>query len=139
MVEIEINKNIDIERLRKNAVISEVPKDKIELPKELTPRNVQYYCHETKLLEQSQRHKAKLFVEHKCIEYDSENKCYYCKPLPGYNTRTYTLQYNKELGTYECNCQGFQKMVRLGELRPTCSHILALHYHWKIKEWNKNT
>ena len=125
-----------MKRLSKGAVKVENPKDKFESPRELNPKIVQYYCHHTKLLEHNQIHKAIAFLEHKCIVYNKEQKCYLCGPIEGYNTRTYTLKPNKDYpDKFECNCQAFVTQVRKGEGRPFCSHLLALFYHFKIKNW----
>lgn len=106
---------------------------KIEPPKVLTPKTVQYYSHHAKKLEHSQVHKAKKFIEHHCIEYNKETKCFYCKPIEGYNKRTYTIERNPEMpDNFECNCQYFQKNKSI------CSHILALLFYFKLKHWNKD-
>lgn len=96
-------------------------------PREITPDNVQYWSHHTQEFAQSQVHKAKKFLEYGCIEYSGEG-FFICKPIPGYNSRTYTIKKNSE-GKFECNCQ---KAMQGSE---TCSHVLALYYAFKIKQF----
>lgn len=116
--------------------------EKTEKPDKLTPKNVQYYCSHTGELKHSQIHKASIFVELGLIQYDSLNKCYYCLPIDGYNSTTYTLTKGK-VG-YFCNCQCCRNKIRDGTYNPdiedlrACSHLMALHFHWKINNYVKN-
>lgn len=99
---------------------------------------VQFYSHHAKELKYSQQQKIKKFLEYDCIKYDSIKKEYLCLPIPGYNTRTYTLKWNKELKEFECNCQGFQTKMKKYLLdpitapKPSCSHIGALYEHFAV-------
>ena len=119
----------------------ESPKvEKFELPDKLTPKNVQYYSSHTHELAHSQVHKASLFIEKDCIKYSEVEKCYYCLPLPGYNTTTYRIIKGK-VG-WICDCQSCQTKIKKDEYCPNieektaCSHILALYYNFKIQHWN---
>ena len=95
-----------------------------EGPRELTPQNVQYFSHHTQEFAHSQVHKAQKFVEHGCIEYAGDG-FFVCKPILGYNTRTYTMRKNSA-GSFECNCQ------KAREGAESCSHILALFWAFKL-------
>lgn len=94
------------------------------------PEDVQYYSSKEHELAQTQIHKAHKFLELGCIGYDQIEKCFYCKPINGYNSTTYKMRrdQNSEFG-FCCDCQGFQtKMKRAGPGAANCSHVLALHY-----------
>lgn len=102
------------------------------LPKVLTPRVVQFYCHHMKELMQSQKHKVRKFLENDCIEYDPKRKIYLCHPIPGYNTRTYELVktgFVEGPCEWECNCQFYQRNKQM------CSHMATLYAYFKIKHW----
>jgi hypothetical protein len=99
---------------------------------------VQLYSNTAKELAYSQQHKVMKLVEHGCIEYDSDSKCYWCNPIIGYNSTRYKIiSYNHELKAPECDCQGFQTKFRKWKENPqvnpmpNCSHVGALHEHWK--------
>lgn len=115
--------------------------EKYELPKILTPKQVQYYSSHTHQLAHSQVHKAILFLEKGCIQYDSINKCFWCLPLANYNKNTYKII--KSNKGFICDCQGCQKKIRECLYNPdieesaACSHILALMYFFKLKHWNE--
>src|SRR3990167_611267 len=94
-------------------------------PKEITPKNVQYFSHHTQEYMQSQSHKAKKFVEHNCIRYIGDGS-FECLPISGYNTRTYLIKKGAN-GEFNCNCQ---RALKGGE--GSCSHVLALYYFFKI-------
>lgn len=96
------------------------------------PIDVQYYDHFTGELAHTQTHKAQKFIEHGCIEYNSEMKVFLCGPIKGYNTRTYTLRYIGS-GRFSCNCQGYKKKMET-TYDPFCSHILALMLYFKSKK-----
>jgi len=97
--------------------------------------NVQYYCHHIKELKYSQQHKVKKFLENDCIKYS--DGVFFCEPLEGYNTRTYTIVKNDSFPCgFECNCQGFQQKVRRGEYA-TCSHVGAVYGFLKILNFKK--
>lgn len=89
-----------------------------------TPPDVQFYDHLIGSLLHTMEHKARKFLAHNCLRYDSEGKVFLCFPLVGYNTRTYTLNLQED-GRFNCNCQGFRKKEMMGEPR-YCSHIHAL-------------
>ena len=92
------------------------------------PGTVQIYSSTARELLQTQQHKIKKFIEHKCIEY-AGNGVFICKPIPGYNKTTYEMKQN-EKGDFECNCQYFQKYKKIGERR-FCSHLGALYEFFK--------
>lgn len=108
----------------------------------MKPKQVCFYSHTYKefVTEYGQvradvlKHKASKFIENRCLDYSPENKEFFCKPLRGYNTRTYTLV-NHNLGDFECNCQGYQSKLKKGEF-PSCSHILALKLAFKMNYFN---
>jgi len=114
---------------------------KIEPPKVLTPKNVMYYSHHAKEVNNSIKHKAQIFLDMDLVEYDFDVKCYIVKPIAGYNTRTYTIQKRKT--GFECNCQGCQTKIKKGLYDPekqsltACSHILAVYLLLKIKNWRQ--
>lgn len=100
-----------------------------------TPQTVQYFDHVKGQLKHSQEHKAKKFIEHDCIVYDRTG-IFYCGPIPGYNSRTYSIQKQAD-GTFACNCQGFRKRELEGEIG-FCSHIAALiKWFEKRKQYEK--
>ena len=118
-------------------------------PKELTSKNVIYWSdHWKKLIidgEPSVKNtigqKALKFVELNLIEYqkdefNSDNSCYICKPLPNCHL-THKLKWNKLLGDFECSCQYYQTKLLKRE-KPYCSHYLGLYLMLKIWNWNKN-
>ena len=99
------------------------------------PSDIQYFDHIKGELAKSQQYKALKFLEFNCIEeadnilvknrIDDHNH-FICKPIEGYNIRTYDLIWIHGIG-WECNCQGFKKSVeRNGRSWAGCSHVLAL-------------
>lgn len=94
---------------------------------------VQFYSHHAKELKYPQQYKIMKLLEHNCIQYDPLLKQWFCNPIPGYNSSRYAFTQSKELGQFECDCQGFQKMLRAyrldpqGAPRPNCSHVGALY------------
>lgn len=84
---------------------------------------VQFYDHRTGELLKSQREKVLKFIEHDCIQQIDEFT-YECRPIPGYNTRTYTIRVDRTL-TYRCNCQHYVMH------ETPCSHIGAV---WEFRE-----
>jgi len=90
------------------------------------PQSVQYYSHHAQELKQTQQNKINKFLEFDCIAYDNIDKVFVCKPIPGYNSRTYTLT-NKTIDrSFICNCQGFLTSLRKTG-KGSCSHVGALH------------
>ena len=67
-------------------------------------------------LEHPQKNKIAKFINAGCIE-KVNNDHYICKPLKGYNTRTYDMRRTPN-GDFKCNCQGYKK-------RGDCSHVQA--------------
>ena len=84
-------------------------------------RDIQWYDHRTKSLRYSQRYKILKFLEYDCIK--RENRVYLCRPIPGYNVRTYTIVPSLHSDVFYCNCQYF---VMTGSV---CSHIGAVREH----------
>jgi len=82
--------------------------------------------------------KARKIVELGLIDYDKENKCYLCKPIPGYN-KTYSQVWDKTkpkykgegFGEFECSCKYNQTTFKM------CEHILALYMQFRIWNWQK--
>ena len=79
---------------------------------------IQYYDHYTQKLTKPYAYKVKRFIEYKCLEKITDNQ-WVCKPIPNYNTRTYTISRDFTWQNWKCNCQGFNK-------KNFCSHIAAL-------------
>ena len=72
--------------------------------------------------------KAKAFVNEGCIE-ALNNSTWICKPLKKYNKTTYFIRSTS--AGFTCTCQGFNKKYQdyeagRSELKPICSHILAV-------------
>ena len=117
--------------------------DDMEPPKEINSKSVIYWSAHYKMLKGAEggaiQTKARKFVELGLIDYDKENKCYLCKPIPGYNSTTYHLIWDKTKpkykgegkGEFECSCQYNQKTFKM------CSHILALYMQLKIWNWRR--
>lgn len=79
--------------------------------------DVQYFDEKTGTLKHPQEHKIEQILLHRCLVEVGGGK-YNCRPIAGYNSRTYELQvYSGSRIT--CNCQGYVK-------RGTCSHEVAL-------------
>lgn len=94
--------------------------------------SVQYYSHHAQELKQTQQNKINKFLEFDCIAYDNIDKVFYCKPIEGYNTRTYTL-HNKTIDkSFCCNCQGFMTSLKKTG-KGSCSHVGAL-YEWLARK-----
>lgn len=87
---------------------------------------VQFYSHHTQELKYSQQHKVEKFLENDCIVYDNIEKVFLCKPIAGYNTRTYTLHNKTVDRSFVCNCQGFVTSLRKTG-KGSCSHVGALY------------
>lgn len=96
-----------------------------------SPSTVQYFDHVIGELMHSQEHKARKFIEYDCIKYDAQMRVFYCGPIPGYNTRTYTMSKNSN-GSFSCNCQGYRKKEAEGKFA-FCSHIAALIIWFKSR------
>lgn len=92
-----------------------------EPPKELTPKNVIYWCPEAGELRGDVRDKAMRLVRLDLVEETPWG--FNVLPIPGYNKTTYSIVDS------QCNCQGFKKSG-------SCSHTLAVQYYLKIKDWN---
>lgn len=88
------------------------------------PLDVQYFDLIKGELVHTQEHKANKFIEHGCIVWDEKLHCFLCRPIEGYNTRTYMLVSNGA-GRFSCNCQGYRKKEKMGQ-HPFCSHVYAL-------------
>lgn len=82
---------------------------------------VQFYSEKLKKLKYPVKRKVLKLLANNCLECIDGH--WICKPILGYNTRTYTIE--EKNGGYECNCQGCQSRIRKG-LSPICSHILAV-------------
>lgn len=133
-------------------------------PENFTSKNVQYFCHHTKELKQTQVHKAQQFVDYDCIRYvgdDGEFKDKYSfivlplnteeetkyegrifakKPFKNdYNHNVYTIAKSMNYkNTFECNCQAWQTKHKKGEIKEegsNCSHILALYFAFKMRRF----
>lgn len=117
-----------------------------EGPREVTVKNVQFWCKHARELEKSQSSKARKFVEFDCIKYmgmdgefgsrhafvclplntadtwdvyvdEHEVRDYNKKPYPtDYNNSEYKIFKNKD-GRFECNCQGWHHKEKRGEGR----------------------
>lgn len=67
---------------------------------------IQHYDHILQKLTQTAKHKAKKLLEYNCLKRVSDLE-WKCDPIPGYNTRTYTIKRLFVWDKYKCNCQGF--------------------------------
>ncbi len=111
-----------------------------QAPKVLDHRNVQHYSQHTKEFKHKQVHKAAQFIKLDCIQWDPGSKIFLCHPIEGYNKSTYTITHNRNSPPNEildftfidftCTCQYFQQN------KIPCSHILALYYWFKIRNWS---
>jgi hypothetical protein len=99
--------------------------------------DIQYYDMIKGELVHTQEHKALKFIEHGCIMWDEKVRCFLCKPIEGYNIRTYTLKPNGH-GRFSCNCQGFRKKEKIGET-PFCSHLFALYLWFGMRNSPRDT
>lgn len=90
--------------------------------------DVQFYSHHAQELKHTQQHKISKFLEHDCIAYDNIDKVFVCKPIPGYNSRTYLLHNKTVDRSFCCNCQGFMSSLKKTG-KGSCSHVGALYEH----------
>lgn len=107
------------------------PPMKFEPPREFTPQNICYWEPDSKQLMVQRKEgdssagalltKARRFLEENCIE--KSEGCWICKPIKGYNRKTYHMKLER-IG-WTCSCQGFKTKIEKGE-SPICSHIVAL-------------
>jgi len=81
----------------------------------IKPIEVQWYDHNKGLLVHPWKHKIRKILQFDCL-HRLDTRRWECRPIEGYNTRTYTLE-GEHL--WKCNCQGFKK-------RNDCSHRQAL-------------
>jgi len=85
--------------------------------------------------------KAKTFLLEGCIV-QINLSTWICKPVKDYNKTTYTISSTTE--GLVCNCQGFNKKLQeykqgKSEIKPTCSHIVAVKQFCFIEEKNTIT
>lgn len=80
---------------------------------------IQHYNPRRGILTKSQQYKIRKLVEHNCVERTGPDT-WRCKPIPGYNSTTYTI--NRKYGMYACTCQYWTMHNGLQE----CSHIGAM-------------
>ena len=118
-------------------MIIKQPKTQIDLgPQSIDVNNVQYYSNHTKELAKSQVHKALCFAKLDLIKY--AGGVFVCEPIPGYNSTVYTIDKSKVYeDTFTCNCQGWMKKYKEGEIIPggaNCSHVLALYFCFRMKK-----
>jgi hypothetical protein len=85
---------------------------------------IQSYDHENQRLAHSQSYKVRRILENHCLEQVNEN-LWVCKPIEGYNSRTYKLSRVFVWEKFSCNCQGFNK-------KGICSHVVALQKYIKL-------
>lgn len=102
-----------------------------EQEKTESPVDVQYFSKILGECVQSQHHKARKFIEHECLQWDPDRKCFICLPIPGYNSTTYSLFHTKD--SFQCDCQAFVKKYKESG-HGFCSHVLALLIFLKRKE-----
>ena len=114
--------------------------EKEEAPEELDERRVIFWSEHYRQLEgvdqgDAIRTKAQKWLQANCIEYDSEEKCFLCHPIEGYNK---TIHEIKAIGNgeFSCSCQ-FYNRVCVKNPGLICSHILAVYLWLKIYHWNK--
>lgn len=102
-----------------------------EGPSDITPENVQFWCHHTQEFAKTQISKALKFLKYNCYDYLGDG-LFSCGPIQGYNTRTYAIKKNKNTLEFECNCQK-------GRDGGQCAHILGLYYCFKTGYFKKPT
>lgn len=114
-----------------------------EPPEKLDGNNVIYYSHHARELKGTVVNKAKKFILLKCIQYDVEFKCFYCNPIKDYNKSRYKIWKEKGHKGFQCSCQACQGRMKKGEFNPeiedtaVCSHVLAIYFWLKIRNWDK--
>ena len=81
-------------------------------------QTVQYYDYKTGALTHSQKAKAARFIGAGCLVQIGPNH-WQCRPLSGYNVRTYDLTRQASWENFSCNCQGYNK-------KHICSYLMAL-------------
>ena len=89
----------------------------------MNPQDVCYYDHIREKLNGSQLSKARKFCRLGLIEdvmspLEYNPFKYHVHPIPGYNTRKYTVQILN--GGWHCNCQFHNQTKKI------CSHIMAV-------------
>lgn len=94
-------------------------------------QEVQFYSQHANELKYSQQHKIQKFLENDCIVYSGEG-VFFCKPIKGYNKRTYVMLKGVD-GGFVCDCQGFQTSLKKTG-RGSCSHIGALYESFARKK-----
>ena len=82
--------------------------------------------------------KAKKFLNEDCIDQLSMST-WICKPIKNYNKTSYFIRSTDE--GFSCCCQGFNKKYQEYEavkldLKPICSHIIAVKQYCFIKSKN---
>lgn len=124
-------------------------KIKTEPPEVLTEKNIIYYSHHLKAIVDEFgnkianviRKKALDFLKNKSIRYDDYERVYHCDPIQGYNSNSYIIKKEKGHKGFTCDCQNCTTKIKKGEYDPkvedlaVCSHILALYFYLKMKNW----
>jgi len=127
-------------------------------PCNISLHNVMHWCRHAKLLNGSQKSKAKKFVEYDCIKYVGNGK-FMCLPLntqevhqvddfifqkkpypTNYNSSEYIIEFNKEKKLFICSCQGYKSKIDKNQMQEdgcNCSHVLALFLAFRMKIFNK--
>lgn len=101
---------------------------------------IQRYDSKTQEPKKPLSYKVRRIIEGKCLVPGPKGS-WICRPIPGYNTTTYHLRFDYNMG-WTCDCQGFATKRKKG-LNPTCSHIQALkaYLEWQNEElwdWKKS-
>ena len=119
-----------------------------EQPSEYTYNNVMYWEPFSKALviakKAGDKHanplltKAKKFLNENCIDQLSAST-WVCKPIKNYNKTSYFIRSTDE--GFSCCCRGFNKKYQEYEagkldLKPICSHIIAVKQYCFIKSKN---
>lgn len=85
--------------------------------------------------------KARKFLENNCIKRTPYSiTTWECYPIKYYNKTIYTIRLTES--GWLCTCQGFKKRLKdysegHSDIKPICSHILAVKQLNFIKEFNK--
>jgi len=105
-----------------------------------------FYSEHARELVGSTENKIKAILAQGCIEWDSEKKCFICKPImqkngKPYNKTTHIIKNHKAFG-FSCSCQWWQMKLKKHESDPInnpapgCSHICALYEFLKRRNMN---
>ena len=121
-----------------------------ENPRKYTPSNIVFWEPTSKALKLAHEEKqinanpliikARRFLSEGCIK-QVDDTTFKCGPVKDYNKTTYVIRFTDE-ENIECNCQGFNKKLHeyregKSDIKPICSHVLAVKQFCYIEAHNK--